>query len=208
MKKWLSGGIAALVLGGCSLQTTEPAVAQYRIAPVSVAAFSPSPSCSRQTLRLSLTLAPDLFKSTRIYYADGDLRQYVYTRSRWAESPDRQLRHLFESALAQSRLYQSVITYDSEAYNDLLLELKLNNFMQYFGEDGASSVSVDMELTLMDQESNRVLSTLHLNKTLPTSSNDAEGAVKAFNAIIHQGIAETTGWLDDVCQRESLPEKG
>ncbi len=135
MKKhlWVSSLIAAtLLVGGCSLQTAAPSVSEYRIKPVGIEKRESLQSCSAKTVRLSLTLSPDLFKSRQIHYADEELRQYVYTRSRWAESPDRQLRHLLESALAQSGLFASVITYNSQAYNDLLFEPKINNFMQYF----------------------------------------------------------------------------
>lgn len=201
--------IAALVLtmSGCSLQTTVPAVNEYRIKPVEIAPYASHDACSEQTLRVSLTLAPDLFKSRQLHYADENFEQYDYTRSRWAESPDRQLRHLFESALAQSGIFGSVITYDSQAYNDLLFEPKLNNFMQYFESDGSAYVHVDMELVLMDQESNRVIATRHIDKRRVTESADAIGAVKGFNAIVHETLNETTGWLDDVCKHESLPKE-
>ena len=195
-----------LFLGGCTLQTTVPAVNEYRIKPLQIAPYAAG-GCSQETLRVSLTLAPNLFKTRQMHYATEDFSQYDYTRARWAESPDRQLRHLFESVLAQSGIFGSVITYDSQAYNDLLFEPKVNNFMQYFEADGSSYVHVDMELVLMDQESNRVISTRHVDKRRVTESADAMGAVKAFNAVVHETLNETTGWLDDVCKREPLPEK-
>ncbi len=53
----------------------------------------------------------------------------------------------------------------------------------------------------MDQDSNRVVATRHIDKRLPTESADALGAVKAFNAVIHESLGEMVGWLDDVCSR-------
>ncbi|MDX1295135.1 MAG: ABC-type transport auxiliary lipoprotein family protein [Sulfurimonadaceae bacterium] len=210
MKKlWISGlAVTALLLGGgCSLQmqTTAPAVKEYRMQAVSIKPLASAGSCDEQTMKVSLTLSPDLFKSRQIHYADSSLRQYTYTRARWAESPVRQLRHMFEAALAQSGLYKSVVTYNSQVYNDLYFEPKINNFMQYFKPDGSAYVHVDMELTLMDQDSNRAISTLHINKTLPCGSADASGAVKAFNTIVQESLDQTIGWLHDVCKRESLP---
>ena len=198
---------AALLMGGCTLQTTLPPVNAYRIKPIEVAPYGSRNACSEKTLRVSLTLAPDFFKSPQIHYADENFEEYDYTRSRWAESPDRQLRHLFESALAQSGLFGSVITYDSQAYNDLLFEPKINDFMQYFERDGSAYVHVDMELVLMDQESNLVIATRHINKRRVTESADAIGAVKGFNAIVHETLNETTGWLDDLCKQESFPKE-
>ena len=199
--------IVTALLGGCSLQTVTPPVTDYRMTAPEVRPVSDAQGCKEQTLRVSLTLAPDLFKSRQLLYADDAYVQYVYTRSRWAESPDRQLRHLFESTLAQSGLFQSVITYDSQAHNDLLFEPKLNNFMQYFDASGKAYVAMDMELVLMDQDSNRVISNRHIHKTVPTESADAFGAVRAFNAMVHETLHETTGWLHDVCQQQPLPEK-
>jgi ABC-type uncharacterized transport system auxiliary subunit len=202
---------AALLLmtGGCSLQmqTTAPAVEEYRMQPVSVEPVISEGSCSEATMKVSLTLSPDLFKSRQIHYADSGLRQYTYTRSRWAESPVRQLRHMLEAAMAQSGLYKSVVTYNSQVYNDLYFEPKINNFMQYFKPDGTAYVHVDMELTLMDQDSSRALSTLHIDKKVACESADAAGAVKAFNTIVQASLDQTIGWLHDVCKRESLPEE-
>jgi cholesterol transport system auxiliary component len=204
----LAGLLAGtLFLGGCSLQTTGPVVSDYRLKPLEIAPRQSEGVCKNQTIRVSLTLAPDLFESRQLYYADSNFEQYAYTRSRWAESPDRQLRHLFESVLAQSGLYKSVITYNSQAYDDVMLEPKINNFMQYFEPDGSTYVHVDMELTLIDQDSNHVISTLHIDKKVPTESPDALGAVKAFNTIVHESLNETIGWLHDVCKREPLSEK-
>ena len=186
-----------ILLGGCAVQQTGPAVSEYRLQPLQVERRAPKDACREKTMKVSLTLAPDLFKSLQIHY----------NRARWAQSPDRQLRHLFESAMEQSGLYKSVVTYNSQAYNDLYFEPKINDFMQYFDADGSSRVHLDMELTLMDQDTNRVLSTLHVEKQAMTGSSDALGAVKAFNALVHETLNETIGWLDDVCERQSIPEE-
>lgn len=196
-----------ILLGGCAVQQTGPAVSEYRLQPLQVERRAPKDACRDKTMKVSLTLAPDLFKSLQIHYAGSDFAHYTYTRSRWAESPDRQLRHLFESVMEQSGLYKSVVTYNSQAYNDLYFEPKINDFMQYFDADGSSRVHLDMELTLMDQDTNRVLSTLHVEKQAMTGSSDALGAVKAFNALVHETLNETIGWLDDVCERQSIPEE-
>jgi cholesterol transport system auxiliary component len=195
------------LLGGCAVQKIGPEVSEYRLRPLQVERHASHDACRDKTMQVSLTLAPDLFKSLQIHYADADFTHYTYTRSRWAESPDRQLRHLFESALEQSGLYKSVITYDSQAYNDLYFEPKINDFMQYFDDDGSSWVHLDMELMVMDQDTARVISNLHVEKRVPTESSDALGAVKAFNALVHETLNETIGWLDDVCERQSIPEE-
>jgi cholesterol transport system auxiliary component len=199
--------LAVVMLGGCSLQTTGPAVTEYRLKPVTVEKRTAPTACSEQTLKVSVTLAPDLFKSSQIHYADAEFRQYDYLRSRWAESPDRQLRHFVESVIAQSGLFKSVVTYNSQVYSDYYLEPKINNFMQYFNDDGTATVQVDMEFTLMDQESARAVATMHVNRSEPTPTADALGAVKAFNAIMQESLYETIGWLDDTCKQQSLPEK-
>ena len=196
-----------LLLTGCAVQQTAPAVNEYRLQPLKIEKRAARDACTEKTMQVSLTLAPDLFKGRQIHYAGADFAHYTYNRARWAQSPDRQLRHLFESAMEQSGLYKSVVTYNSQAYNDLFFEPKINDFMQYFNADGSSWVHIDMELTLMDQDTSRVLSTLHVEKQAPTESSDALGAVKAFNALVHETLNETIGWLDDVCERQSLPEE-
>lgn len=199
--------LAGLLAGGCAVQTKVPPVKEYRLQPLEIASRNAHAACRDATMQVSLTLAPDLFKTVEIHYADADFTHYSYTRARWAQSPDRQLRHLFESVLAQSGLYKSVVTYNSQAFNDFYFEPKINDFMQYFDADGSSWVHLDMELILMDQDTNRVIAMRHVDKRAPTPTNDAAGAVKAFNALVHETLNETIGWLDDVCERQSLPEE-
>lgn len=190
---------AVLLMGGCSLQQSSPPVTEYRLKPLGIEKVRDSGSCKETILRIGLVQSSSLLQRQNIYYADDSLRQYIYTRSRWAEAPDKQLQHLFESVIAQTGLFKSVITYISEARNQQLLEVKVTDFMQYFGHDGAY-VHVAMELTLIEQESMRVLSTRNIELKKATASPDAQGAVEALNVLMHETLVQTRAWLEGECR--------
>ena len=192
--------VTALLMGGCSLQQKVPPVTEYRLKPYTYDKAYQNSACRDLTLRIGLTQSPSLFQRQAIYYADESNRQFRYVRSRWAEAPDKQFRHLFEDALAQSGLFKSVISYMSEAYNDRLLEMKLTDFMQYFHEDGTSSVHFAMDVTLIDQDTMRVVATEHIDMTKKTATADAEGAVEIFDEMTQGVLLQTMEWLDASCR--------
>lgn len=197
MKRILAVG-TALIMGGCSLQQTNPPVTEYRLKPLSVEKVRDNGNCKETTLRIGLVQASGLLQRQAFYYADDSHRQYLYTKSRWAEAPDKQLQHLFESVVAQTGLFKSVITYISEARNQQLLEVRVTDFMQYFEADGAY-VHLDLELSLIEQDSMRILSSRHfdLKKKCPTP--DARGAVEALNALVNETLEQTAAWLGSAC---------
>ena len=190
----------ALFMGGCSLQQSVPPVTEYRLKPYTYDKKYQNSACRDLTLRIGLTQSSSLFQRQAIYYADDSHKQYTYIRSRWVEAPDKQFRYLFEDAVAQSGLFKSVITYVSEARNERLLEMKLTDFMQYFRADGTSDVHFAMDVTLIDQDSMKVVSTKHLDMTKKTATADAKGAVEVFDEIAHETLIQTMEWLDEECR--------
>ena len=190
----------SLLLGGCSIQQSVQPVTEYRLKPYAKQTRFADSQCTVSTLRVALTQSSALLQRQSILYADDSYRQYAYTKARWIESPSRQLRHLFEDAITRSGLFKSVVTYDSQARNDLLLENKVNDFMQYFGSDGKSHVHLSMELILIDQESMQVIATKHVDIKKETVSADAQGAVEAFNQILQEMMAQTMEWLHGECK--------
>jgi len=155
--------------------------------------------CLIKTLRISLTQSSQLMQSQSIYYADESYGEYSYSRSRWAEAPDKQFRHLLEDTIARSELFKGVITYNSQAYNEWLLESKITDFMQYF-EGERSYVHLSMQLTLIDQDTRDVISTYYVEKRKKTATADAKGAVEAYNLLVQETLNETVEWLNGECQ--------
>ncbi len=197
--KYIGMVIAMFVLGGCSLQQSVPSVTSYRLKPAMTNSMSAAKACRTKTLRISLTQSSQLLQGQSIYYADENYGEYSYSRSRWAEAPDKQFRHLLEDTIARNGLFKSVITYNSQAYNEWLLESKITDFMQYF-EGEKSYVHLSMQLTLIDQDTREVISTWHIEKRKETTTSDAKGAVEAYNLLVQETLNETVEWLNGECQ--------
>lgn len=188
-----------LLLGGCSLQQSKPSVTEYLLKPAVERVNADGSACQERTLRIALTQAPQMMERPAIFYVDEHNIQYRYSRSRWSQSPDKQWRHLLEEEIGRSGMFKGVISYTSQAFNDLLLESRITDFMQYF-KAGKAYVHVVMQMTLIDQESRKVVATHVADKRLENASADAEGAVAAFNQIVAEILKETVEWLDGECK--------
>ncbi|MEA3372417.1 MAG: ABC-type transport auxiliary lipoprotein family protein [Campylobacterota bacterium] len=196
--KQIAIAIVLILLGGCSVQQSVSPSTSYRLKPLMTSSASAAEGCAEKTLRVSLTHSSNLMQNQSIYYVDEAYGEYSYSRSRWIESPSKQFRHLLEDTVARNGAFKSVITYNSQAYNDMLLESKIMDFMQYF-EGKTSYVRLVVQLTLIDQDTRKVISTHYVEKRKATETADAEGAVKAFNQLVQEMLSETVEWLNGEC---------
>ena len=189
-----------IFLGGCSLQTSTPSVAVYRLDPVISFKKESSVACQDKVVRLSLFEGTEFVRRQSIYYADRSSRFYSYTKARWSESPARQLQQLFSKSISSNGLFKGVIPYESGAKNQWLMENNVYDFMQIIENNNTSSVYLSMDLTLIDQYTLAVLSVKKIVLKKCGVSANVEGASAAFNALTTTALEETNQWLAEQCR--------
>ena len=184
---------------GCS--TTAPAVSEYRISTdLSAKEFTQS-GCKEHSLKIAQAFSSSNLMTQNMSYGEGAFKQYVFSESQWAKSPNRSVTSELLSYINSSHLFKNVQISKSRSRNGLLLETNIVEFMQYFSEDEKSShAKASIVLTLIDTKSNAVVATKSFSSRVEVESMNAEGGVVALNAALKSVIIESGEWLGDVCK--------
>jgi len=134
-------------------------------------------------------------------YGQGDHKQFVFTQSQWAQSPNNAITAELLKSIKATKLFKNVQVSKSRSNNSLLLETSIEDFMQYFSEDESSSyVSVVVTLTLIDTNSNRVLATETFSSKMDVLSVNASGGVTALNEALQNVLEDGVLWFGEVCR--------
>lgn len=184
---------------GCS--TTAPAVAEYRINVASPSSAFNESGCKQESLKIAQAFSSSSLMSNKMSYGQGAHRQYNFTESEWAESPNRAISVAVLEYVKSTELFKNVQTSKSRSSNGLLLETNIEEFMQYFSEDEKESFSkVKINLTLIDVKASKVLATKTFSSTVKVDSLNADGGVIALNRALGNILEESAKWLGGVCK--------
>ncbi|MEN8302540.1 MAG: ABC-type transport auxiliary lipoprotein family protein [Campylobacterota bacterium] len=184
---------------GCS--TTTPAVSEYRINVESTASEFTQQGCKEESLKVVQAFSPTSLMTHEMNYGQGAHKQYKFTQSQWAESPNRAVSAEIAQYLKSTKLFKNVQVSKSRSKNGLLLETNIEDFMQYFSEDEKESfVSVRISLTLIDAESSKVVATKTFKSKIEVDSINADAGVKHLNIALENVLVDSAEWFGEVCK--------
>ena len=196
MKLILSIVFVALFLTGCSV--TTPAVMEYRLTPKITA--TPQQKCKSKSLKLLAVKSPNVFKTQQMRYVIEPFTEGSFTQSSWAYSPNSMLQRELYLALDRSSAFEAVYDYDSLGDAKWLVELHLDEFVQYFDAAQKDSfVRIAIDVTLYDGKSKRVIAKHYFTKKIPTQSADALGGVDAMNKAFGLILEDIVEWIEGSC---------
>ena len=184
---------------GCS--TTVPAISEYKIKTDVIAKQFPQSGCKKESLKIAQAFSSSNLMTRSMGYGQGDYKQFSFSESQWAESPNRTVTSEILAYVNETGLFNNVQTSKSRSENGLLLETNIEEFMQYFSEDAKESyVNVVITLTLIDTKTNKVLSAKSFDRKVEVSTMNAEGGVIALNKALNDVIVQSGEWLGSVCK--------
>jgi len=187
------------LLVGCS--TTTPAVSEYRINVESLPLVSTQTGCKKESLKIAQAFSASSLMTHAMNYGQGTHKQYKFTQSQWAESPNRAISAKLAEYLKSTKLFKNVQISKSRSKNGLLLETNIEDFMQYFSEDEKESfVNVRINLTLIDIESSKVIATKTFESQMNVESVNADAGVQNLNIALENVLKSSTQWLNEVCK--------
>lgn len=200
--KILIYALIVLFFGGCSLQTKVAASTQYRMEVSPDDANYTALTCKDNLLQLKSISSYDPLQSRSIYYQVGEYKLFAYSQSNWEEVPSKTIQNELISALRDTKIFKDVVTNRSLAKPDYILEYDVEDFMQHYNEDLSHSyVTAKLHLSLIENNSSKLLYATTIQKRLDTDSNDAFGGVKALKSVLKDLIHDTSVWLDVRCQK-------
>lgn len=186
------------MIGGCSI--TTPSVTDYRIDPA-LTITNNSESAQMRSIKVVPIFVNSSLANTKMRYRVGEYKEYTFTKAAWSQNPNRAITNRLVSALESSGLFHGVYGYKSSKKGDLILEFTLNEFIQSFNESqDSSSVSLSISYNLIERNTEKLIATKKIVKSMKSSSLDAQGGVKALNSILAQTLEETISWLGENAQ--------
>jgi cholesterol transport system auxiliary component len=134
-------------------------------------------------------------------YAYGDDKLFIYSQSQWALSPNQAITSEIVNLLRDLELFSSIQISKSRSRNDMLLEISIDEFMQYFSEDGSRSyVNVVLSLTLLDTRTKTIFATKTFRQKSDVERLSAEGGVESLNTALRTILLSSSIWFERVCK--------
>lgn len=199
MYKIIFMSIAIFLLSGCS--STQPSVTEFRVNTELKMINSDSTKCLDKSLKVTQAFSRTALMSVKMNYAEGSHKQFVYSESQWADSPNRAITSEVVKLLRETKLFKNVQTSKSRSKSDLILEINVEDFMQYFNDDATKSyANVIVSLSLLDTATNSVIATNTFKSRVGTKSLDADGGVEALNKGLEDVLEQINTWFIGVCK--------
>jgi cholesterol transport system auxiliary component len=174
---------------------------EFRVNPALEIITSDSTQCLDKSLKVAQSFSTSSIMSRKMNYAQGLQKQFVYSESQWADSPNRTINEQIVKLIRDTKLFKSVLTSKSRSKSDLILEINIEDFMQYFSEDSSESYAeATISLSLIESDTNSVIASKTFDSRVDAKSLDAHGGVEALNSALEDILAQTNSWLSGVCK--------
>ena len=191
--------IITFLLVGCS--TTTPAVSEYRINVETMPSAFTQTGCKEDSLKIAQAFSSTSLMTHDMNYGQGTHKQYTFTQSQWAESPNRAISAEILEYIKSTKLFKNVQISKSRSKNGLVLETNIEDFMQYFSEDEKESfVQVRINLTLIDVKTSKVLATKTFESKIEVDSINSDAGVKQLNIALENVLKSSGEWFSEVCE--------
>ena len=180
---------------GCSLQTTTPPMAKYRLEVTLPKALPTKAPLHEKVVRLAQIESSAMLNGRVIAYEADNGQSYSYTKARWMESINRQVTNLMLRSLTESGVFKDVIEYRSKAKNDYLLETNIYEFSQTVHDDGSSEVHLMVKVRLIEQYSRKIVKNRIFEYRKKGLEGNVQGAVEGYSALMQAYLQELNRWL-------------
>ncbi len=192
--------LSVVLFSGC-VATTTPPMNEFRVnSNLSFSALSES-QCNKKSLKVAQAFSANSLKSLKMKYAYGENRQFIYSQSQWALSPNQAITSEIINLLKDLELFSSVQIAKSKSRNNMLLEISIDKFMQHFSADGSSSyVNVEISFTLLDNASKKIFATKTFKQRSDVEILSADGGVEALNTALRTVLLGSSIWFEDICR--------
>ncbi len=187
------------LLSGCTIK--KPPVTEYKIALKTLTSDTPSVGCRGKSLKVSQAFSSSSLMSLQMNYVQGNSKIYTYSQSQWNSSPNQEISSQIVKILRESKLFKSTQSSKSRSKSDLILEINIDDFIQYYNEDLSESHSnVVISLTLIDARSSKVLQTKTFSAKSAVKTLDASGGVKGLDVAFNDVLTQSLEFLNEVCK--------
>jgi len=199
MLKYFLLGSLAFIISGC--MTVSPTVSEYKIQPHIKAPSLAAKGCQKYSLKVAQAFSTTTLMRSDMHYGVGKFQEFTFSQSKWSVSPNQIVTYALRDAIEKTAIFKNVQIAQSRSRNDFLLEVTLNDFMQYFSKDEQTSfVNVALTLTLIDTKTSRVIATRSFHSKQDVATLSAQGGVEALSKALNKVLQTNVVWLSGVCK--------
>ncbi len=149
-----------------------------------------------RTLAISEPNASSLLDSNRIAVRPKPSTLQVYGGAVWADSAPELVQSALVGAFADQGRFRAVVRPTDGLGADLLLRLDLRHFEALYAEDAKTpTVVVDLQATLMDQRSQRVIGSRRFRAEQRAEREKLPSVVPAFEAALGDVATAMLPWV-------------
>ena len=190
--RWIVVLSLVLFMTGCALKPTlaQP-TAQMRLGEVDAMRVLAKPLPYVVQVR---PMAGNVDSTQLVYQTQEGLR-HAYAYHRWEEPLSRQMQRLVVLALAQSELFEDVVSTTSKVRPQRVLENSVSAFEQYLLQDGTSVVRLHVRARVVDVAENTSVAHRVFRIEMPVLVQTPTGALEAYNRAFELWVRELTIWL-------------
>ncbi|HUH43322.1 MAG TPA: hypothetical protein VLZ29_09395 [Sulfurimonas sp.] len=191
--------ITVFLFVGCT--TMKPHVTEFRVITKDTHIKSISKGCKENSLKISQAFSSASLLSLNMDYTESDNQIFSYSQAQWQESPNSFITSELYKSVRDSALFKSVHSFKSRVKSDFVLEIDVEEFMQFYTKDMSSSyVNVIINLSLVDAKTNTVVGTNKFISKIDTKTLDADGGVEALSLALDEIKYKNIEWLEGECK--------
>ena len=193
--------IASLLMFSGCLVEKKPSITEYKILINHEKIITNVDGCKDKTLKISQAFSSSTLQSLQMNYIKSDSKVFSYSKSQWMESPKYAIYQAVFLKIRDSKVFKNVNISKSRSNYDLILEIVIEDFMQYYNKElDKSHVNVSFSLNLLDAETLNIISSEKFNSKVESKTLNAQGGVEALNIALLNILNENIKWLSGVCK--------
>jgi len=143
-----------------------------------------------KTLLVKYPSALEALGSSRIFYKKGNITSY-YLYSKWTTSLTKIIYKELIKTLEKSHKYKNIISYESSANADLILETQIIDFYHIVDKNPYAKIS--FKVNLIDANNGKIIKSKIFNYKIALKENSAQafvmGAKEAINLFLKDLVA-------------------
>ncbi|MBL0707673.1 MAG: membrane integrity-associated transporter subunit PqiC [Sulfurimonas sp.] len=188
-----------IVLSGCMI--TKSPVAQYQLSVEPLSEIDTSSGCKDKSLKVSQAFSSSSLMSLDMNYIEDKNKIYSYSQSQWNDSVNQEVTSHILKVLRTSKLFKNTQNSKSRSRSDLILEINIIEFMQYFTDESKKSyVNIEISITLIDEKTAQVVATSSFSSKKKVDTLDASGGVIAFDEALRDILTQGVNFLNRICR--------
>ena len=181
--------------------TTKPVITEFKLNVETNKLDSSSVSCKEKTIKVSKAFSGASLLSLKMDYVQGKSKVFTYTESQWVTSPAQAVSKEIFFSVRDSGLFKHVNIDVSRSVSEYMMEIIIEDFMQYYNEDLTSSyANVKININIINLKDSSVVASKTFSSKVDTKTLDAAGGVEALNKALSNVINQNIEWLNGVCK--------